>query len=112
MSLVYLQYTSKSVNCDNTITLFIVYTSNYQVLRAVISHFSNLIKSTQTDESEEVYLQKLSLSMSRCIIRPKVETALTLDDRHPVLLFADLVKNFEGVFKAADELKSKQREDR
>jgi hypothetical protein len=38
-------------------------------------------------------------------MRPKVETAITLDDRFPALLVADLIRGREVVFKSADELK-------
>ncbi|KAL8293658.1 hypothetical protein RQP46_000359 [Phenoliferia psychrophenolica] len=83
-----------------------------EVLRVLIQHFATLIKDTKTDESDEVFLQKLALSVARCVLRPKVETSLTLDDRFPTLLLVDLVKNFDVIFHSADELKSKQREDR
>ena len=59
-----------------------------------------------------MFLQKLSLSVARCLLRPKQETPLTLDDRFPTLLFIDLVKSYDEIFKSADELKTKQREDR
>ncbi|KAM0753052.1 hypothetical protein T439DRAFT_378788 [Meredithblackwellia eburnea MCA 4105] len=83
-----------------------------EVLRTLISHFVDLVKSTKTDESDEVYLQKLALSVARCLLRPKVDTALTLDDRFPTLLFIDLIKSYDVIFASADELKTKQREDR
>ena len=83
-----------------------------EVLRTLITHFNKLIASTKTDESDDVFLQKLALSVARCILRPKVETPLTLDDRFPSLLFVDLVKSSDVVFQSADELKTKQREDR
>ncbi|KAK4706180.1 hypothetical protein P7C70_g14, partial [Phenoliferia sp. Uapishka_3] len=83
-----------------------------EVLRVLIDHFVKLIASTTTEESDDVFLQKLSLSFARCLLRPKVETSLTLDDRFPSLLFVDLIKEHEVVFKSADELKTKQREDR
>ena len=60
-----------------------------------------LIEGTEVDESEEVYVTKLALSIGRstsihscgtfimltfacaAIIRPKVETELSIQDRHP-----------------------------
>ena len=83
-----------------------------EVLRVLMQHFTKLIHQTKTDESDDVFLQKLALSLARCVLRPKVETPISLDDRFPSLLFVDLVKNFDVIFDAADELKSKQREDR
>lgn len=83
-----------------------------QVLRSIIQHWSELITSTTTEETNEVYLQKLSLSVSRCIIRPKHDTPLTLDDRFPTLLVADLVSRCAEIFESVDLLKTKQSEDR
>lgn len=83
-----------------------------EVLRVLIRHFHQLISTTKTDEPDEVYLQKLSLSVARSLIRPKVETPITLDDRFPGLLFIDLIKHYDEIFGSADELKTKQREDR
>ncbi|KAI5476919.1 Rho GTPase-activating protein [Pseudohyphozyma bogoriensis] len=83
-----------------------------EVLRVLIRHFKDLLASTKTEESDEVYLQKLALSVARCIVRPKQESALTLDEKFPALLFIDLVKHFDEIFSSADELKTKQREDR
>ena len=60
-----------------------------------------LIEGTEVDESEEVYVTKLALSIGRntclhhcgtfimltfacaAIIRPEVETELSIQDRHP-----------------------------
>ncbi|KAM0793656.1 hypothetical protein ACM66B_001087 [Microbotryomycetes sp. NB124-2] len=84
----------------------IIYITVSQVLRLVIKHFSDLVSSTKTDEADDVYLQKLSLSLARCVIRPRYETAITLDDRFPALLFADLVRQFDVIFSSADQLKS------
>lgn len=81
-------------------------------MRAIISHFSKLVESTESKEPRDVYLQKLSLSVSRCIIRPKHDTPLTHDDRFPQLLFIDLVSRYAEIFKYADELKAAQRDDR
>ncbi|KAK4046385.1 Rho-GTPase-activating protein 8 [Microbotryomycetes sp. JL201] len=79
-----------------------------EVLRYVMRHFHELLNSTKTDEADEVYLQKLSLSLARCVLRPRYETAITLDDRFPALLFSDLVRQFEVIFSSADELKSER----
>lgn len=86
-----------------------------EVLRAMITHFSDLVTRTRTSDSSDnngveedgVYVYKLALSMSRAVVgRPRVDTSLTLEDRAPTLLFVDLVKSCEDVFRAADELKS------
>lgn len=38
-------------------------------------------------------------------MRPKIETAITLDDRFPALLVADLIRGKDIIFRSADELK-------
>ncbi|KIY65071.1 hypothetical protein CYLTODRAFT_379951 [Cylindrobasidium torrendii FP15055 ss-10] len=67
------------------------------VLDAVVKHLKELIKSTTVEEEEEVYISKLALSLGRTIIRPKFETELSIQDRHPTLLFIDLIKNYEAI---------------
>ncbi|KAJ7245122.1 hypothetical protein B0H12DRAFT_1325359 [Mycena haematopus] len=67
------------------------------VLDALVSHLRNLIDTTTVEESQEVYITKLALSVGRSIIRPKVESELSIQDRHPTLLFIDLVKNYAAI---------------
>ncbi|KAJ7066747.1 hypothetical protein C8F01DRAFT_1020317 [Mycena amicta] len=62
------------------------------VLDAVVGHLRNLIDTTQVEETEEVYITKLALSVARTIIRPKFESELSIQDRHPTLMFIDLMK--------------------
>jgi len=80
------------------------------VLDALISHFKNLIDSTPTDEDNEVYLTKLALSVGRTIIRPKSETERTLHDRHPTLLFIDLVKSYDAILPPTIAKKKRESE--
>ncbi|KAF7309694.1 hypothetical protein MIND_00340900 [Mycena indigotica] len=63
------------------------------VLDAIISHLRNLIDTTTAEETEEVYITKLALSIGRTLIRPKFESELSIQDRHPTLMFIDLLKN-------------------
>ncbi|SCZ91402.1 BZ3500_MvSof-1268-A1-R1_Chr1-2g01385 [Microbotryum saponariae] len=91
--------------------------THLEVVRAMILYFAEMIQSTPTDtegtETDEVYLQKLALSVARCLVRPRQETSLSIDDRFPTLVFSDLVKNHAVIFASADELKhSKKREER
>ncbi|KAF8216353.1 hypothetical protein K438DRAFT_1797082 [Mycena galopus ATCC 62051] len=67
------------------------------VLDAIVSHLRNLIDTTTVEETEEVYITKLALSVGRSIIRPKFESELSIQDRHPTLLFIDLVKNYIAI---------------
>ncbi|KAF8511843.1 hypothetical protein BU17DRAFT_96904 [Hysterangium stoloniferum] len=67
------------------------------VLDAVIEHLKHLIDTTQTEESTEVYTTKLALSLGRTILRPKYETEMSIQERHPTLLFIDLVKHYTEI---------------
>ncbi|KAI4527594.1 hypothetical protein K525DRAFT_231913 [Schizophyllum commune Loenen D] len=67
------------------------------VLDTLVKHLKELIEETEVDESEEVYVTKLALSIGRTIIRPKVETELSIQDRHPTLLFIDLLTKYDSI---------------
>ncbi|KZS94423.1 hypothetical protein SISNIDRAFT_42434 [Sistotremastrum niveocremeum HHB9708] len=64
------------------------------VLDALLLHWKELIDTTQTEESKEVFTTKLALSVARTILRPKLETEITIQDRHPTLFFIDLIKYY------------------
>ncbi|BGP12304.1 hypothetical protein JCM10213_006628 [Rhodosporidiobolus nylandii] len=88
---------------------------HYEVLKLLISHLSRLISSTPSAsaiESDDIFLQKLSLSLSRPLMRPKTETALTLDARFPAQTIATLIKHSDAIFPAAEEAAKKEREER
>ncbi|KAI5124190.1 hypothetical protein M0805_005041 [Coniferiporia weirii] len=70
---------------------------NLLVLDALFSHLKNLIDTTSVDEEKEVYITKLALSMGRNILRPKMETEISIQDRHPTLLFVDLLKHYDDI---------------
>ncbi|KAG7093658.1 hypothetical protein E1B28_007320 [Marasmius oreades] len=65
------------------------------VLDAIVSHLKNLIDSTTVEEPNEVYIAKLALALGRTILRPKVENELSIQDRHPTLLFIDLLRYYD-----------------
>ncbi|TFK32789.1 hypothetical protein BDQ12DRAFT_474872 [Crucibulum laeve] len=65
------------------------------VLDVLVKHIKGLIETTKVEEADEVYITKLALSVGRSIIRPKFESELSIQDRHPTLLFIDLVKNYD-----------------
>lgn len=66
-------------------------------LDAVIRHIKSLVDSTKSDEDVDVYLTKLAYSLGRGILRPRQETELSIQDRHPTYLFIDLVKNYDEI---------------
>ncbi|EGG07249.1 uncharacterized protein MELLADRAFT_77642 [Melampsora larici-populina 98AG31] len=86
------------------------------VIDQLVSHLSSLIKSTQTDESNEVFLTKLENSLviwfslggaeGLGLIRPKVETAVTLSDRFQSLFLVDLVNHYDRILPKAISIRS------
>ncbi|KAJ7623327.1 hypothetical protein FB45DRAFT_980263 [Roridomyces roridus] len=74
------------------------------VLDAIVGHLRNLMDSTNVEETEEVFITKLALSVGRTVIRPKFESELSIQDRHPTckflfsfMLLMDLVKNYAAI---------------
>ncbi|KAF9266919.1 hypothetical protein L218DRAFT_1074764 [Marasmius fiardii PR-910] len=65
------------------------------VLDAIVSHLKKLIDSTTVEEPDEVYITKIALALGRTILRPQVENELSIQDRHPTLLFIDLLKHYD-----------------
>nr|XP_019043257.1 hypothetical protein I302_07831 [Kwoniella bestiolae CBS 10118]OCF22187.1 hypothetical protein I302_07831 [Kwoniella bestiolae CBS 10118] len=82
--------------------------SQLYVLDAVIKHFRELIDSTKSAESNEVYVTKLALSVGRTILRPQYETDLTIGDRTPSLFLADLINHYSALFPSLIEKKKKE----
>ncbi|KAH9945710.1 hypothetical protein B0H21DRAFT_860177 [Amylocystis lapponica] len=67
------------------------------VLDTIVKHLKDLVDSTaaaETEESNEVYITKLALTMGRTILRPKQENEFSIQDRHPTLLFIDLLNKY------------------
>lgn len=82
------------------------------VLDAIVSHLRNLIESTSVEEPDDIYFTKLALSIGRTIIKPKVETELSIQDRHPTLLFIDLLKNYDDILPPTIARKKRESERR
>ncbi|KAI8460687.1 hypothetical protein BY996DRAFT_4574368 [Phakopsora pachyrhizi] len=91
---------------------------NLMVLDAIVSHLRNLINSTEVQEDDETYLSKLGLSLSKGMIylyyiyqapllRPKVETSITLSDRFQPLFVIDLIKYYDRILPVAIGLRNK-----
>lgn len=72
----------------------------------------NLAPSSETSDSPETCLSKLSLSLSRPLLRPKQETALTLDERYPFIVVGELLKGGEALMSEIEEALKKEREER
>ncbi|KAF9005914.1 hypothetical protein BDQ17DRAFT_1407965 [Cyathus striatus] len=80
------------------------------VLDAVVKHLKNLIQSTKVDEPDEVYITKLALSIGRTIARPKFESEISIQDRHPTLLFIDLLQNYDALLPPTIARKKRESE--
>ncbi|KAG9223920.1 hypothetical protein CCMSSC00406_0004464 [Pleurotus cornucopiae] len=80
------------------------------VLDAVVSHLKELVASTKVEEADEVYITKLALSVGRTIVRPKVETELSIQDRHPTLMFIDLLKHYDAILPPTIARKKRESE--
>ncbi|KDQ61776.1 hypothetical protein JAAARDRAFT_123616 [Jaapia argillacea MUCL 33604] len=80
------------------------------VLDAVVSHLRNLIDNTTTEEANEIYTTKLALSIGRSVVRPKVETEMSIQDRHPTLLFMDLVNHYAEILPPTIARKKRESE--
>ncbi|KAJ1306794.1 hypothetical protein OPQ81_007780 [Rhizoctonia solani] len=71
---------------------------NLLVLDAIIKHLKELVEETLgADESRDVYIAKLGLSLGRIFMRPKVENELSIQDRHPKLLVVDLIERYDEI---------------
>ncbi|CAA7267405.1 unnamed protein product [Cyclocybe aegerita] len=80
------------------------------VLDTILKHLKNLVESTQVDESDEVYFTKLALSMGRTVLRPKVESEISIQDRHPTSLFIDLLKHYDALLPPTIARKKRESE--
>ncbi|KAH6916179.1 RhoGAP and Fes/CIP4 domain-containing protein [Coprinopsis sp. MPI-PUGE-AT-0042] len=80
------------------------------VLDQVVKHFKDLIASTKVEESDEMYINKLALSFGRVILHPKAETNMSIQDRHPTLLFIDLLKNYDALLPPTIARKKRESE--
>ncbi|KAF5361761.1 hypothetical protein D9756_002513 [Leucocoprinus leucothites] len=80
------------------------------VLDAIVKHLKTLMDNTSVEESDEVFITKLALSIGRTILRPKQETELSIQDRHPTLLFIDLLKHYDTLLPPTISRKKRESE--
>lgn len=69
--------------------------TNIATLDACMNHFTRLIELTTADEE---YVNALATSLAPCILRPRVETSLTMEEKHAYRLLRDLFANKTAVF--------------
>lgn len=69
--------------------------ANIATLDACMNHFTRLIDLTSADED---YISALATNIGPCILRPKTETSLTLEEKHVYRLIRDLFAHKDAIF--------------
>lgn len=69
--------------------------TNIATLDACMNHFTRLIDLTSADEA---YVTALATALAPCILRPKTETSLTLEERHAYRMVRDLFAHKDAIF--------------
>ncbi|KAH0582749.1 Rho-GTPase-activating protein 8 [Termitomyces sp. J132] len=80
------------------------------VLDVVVKHLKTLIENTTVEEADEIYITKLALSVGRAVVRPKVETEISIQDRHPTLMFIDLITHYDAILPPTISRKKRESE--
>lgn len=68
-----------------------------------MNHFTRLIDLTSADEQ---YVQELATSLAPCILRPKTETSLTMEEKHTYRLVRDLFAHKDAIFSELKRMSS------
>ncbi|CCC13299.1 hypothetical protein SMACR_06590 [Sordaria macrospora] len=69
--------------------------TNIATLDACMNHFTRLIELTSADED---YVAKLATTLAPCILRPRTETSLTMEEKHAYRLIRDLFAHKDAIF--------------
>ncbi|KAF2280821.1 rho-GTPase-activating protein-like protein [Westerdykella ornata] len=69
--------------------------ANIATLDAITTHFTRLIELTSADET---YVAALANTLAPCILRPRVESSLTMNERYSYRLIRDLFAHKEAIF--------------
>ncbi|KAG5755591.1 hypothetical protein H9Q72_005209 [Fusarium xylarioides] len=71
--------------------------TNIATLDACMNHFTRLIDLTSADEA---YVASLATALGPCILRPRTETSLTMEEKHAYRLVRDLFAHKDAIFSA------------
>lgn len=71
-------------------------TANYHTAMALLGHFHKLVKQTTTDT--QLTSSSLAKSFSYILMRPQVESRISIHEKHPQRLLYDLIENFDAIF--------------
>ncbi|KAI6090862.1 hypothetical protein F4821DRAFT_228032 [Hypoxylon rubiginosum] len=77
--------------------------TNIASLDACMNHFTRLIDLTSADEQ---YVHELATSIAPCILRPKTETSLTMEEKHAYRLVRDLFAHKDAIFSELKRMSS------
>ncbi|KAF7932019.1 uncharacterized protein EAE97_009040 [Botrytis byssoidea] len=80
--------------------------ANIATLDALMTHFTRLIELTSADET---YISELATILAPCILRPKTETSMTMEEKYSYRLIRDLFAHKDAIFselKRASSLNS------
>lgn len=69
--------------------------TNIATLDALMTHFTRLIELTSADEA---YVAALATSLAPCILRPKTETSMTMEEKYSYRLIRDLFTHKDAIF--------------
>lgn len=96
---IYSTTTSESTDHDRIsvlqATLIQLRLANIATLDALMTHFTRLIELTSADES---YVAALAHSLAPCILRPRAETSMTMEEKHAYRLIRDLFAHKDAIF--------------
>lgn len=76
-------------------TLIQLRLANIATLDALMTHFTRLIELTSADEA---YITALAQALAPCILRPRLENSLTMDEKHAYRLIRDLFAHKTQIF--------------
>ncbi|KAF4497599.1 Rho-GTPase-activating 8 [Fusarium agapanthi] len=71
--------------------------TNIATLDACMNHFTRLIDLTSADEA---YVASLASTLAPCILRPRTETSLTMEEKNAYRLVRDLFAHKDAIFNA------------
>ncbi|KAF2645444.1 rho-GTPase-activating protein-like protein [Massarina eburnea CBS 473.64] len=69
--------------------------ANIASLDAICTHFTRLIELTSADE---VYVTALANALAPCVLRPRQESSLTMNERYSYRLIRDLFNHKDAIF--------------
>ena len=69
--------------------------ANIATLDAICTHFTRLIELTSADET---YVAALANALAPCILRPRLENTLTMNERYSYRLVRDLFAHKDAIF--------------